>query len=298
MKTYLSLVLPALLWAGGTPVAAAPITFNTALPVAKGAFINREQIILRRFKSDSTALNRHMKVSGVVSVLGYGITSKLALFAALPFLEKSMTQSTGGSPITRSSTGAGDLKVFARYTVIQRDMPSKTVRLAAFGGLKAPTGQHSKTDSVGTLPRPLQPGSGSWDSFAGLVLTYQTLPFQADAQVSFRRNGRALGFQVGHEFRADLSLQYRLLPQRLSADTARFLYGVVETSLITQNHNKLAGVPDRTTGGTTVYLTPGLQYVTKKWILEAAIQLPIVQNLKGTALRTDYLFTTGFRVNF
>lgn len=266
--------------------------------MAKGAFINREQVILRRFKQDSTSLDRHMKVSGVVSLLGYGITPKLALFAALPFLEKSITLSLEGSRVTRSSIGAGDLKLFTRYTMIQRDLPSKTFRLAAFGGLKAPTGQHSKTDFLGKLPRDLQPGSGAWDSFAGIVLTYQTLPFQVDGQVSFRRNGTANGIQVGNEIRTDLSLQYRLLPQRLSGDTGHFLYGVVETSFINRKYHKLAGVPDHTSGGTTVYLTPGLQYVTKKWILEAAVQIPIVQNFKGTALRTDYLFTTGFRINF
>jgi len=42
---------------------AAPITFNTALPVAKDAFLNREQFVFRRFKSDSSPLNRDLKYS-------------------------------------------------------------------------------------------------------------------------------------------------------------------------------------------------------------------------------------------
>jgi hypothetical protein len=38
--------------------------------------------------------------------------------------------------------------------------------------------------------------------------------------------------------------------------------------------------------------------VTKKWILEAGVQVPVHQRLNGSALETDYLLTTGFRVNF
>ena len=45
-------------------------------------------------------------------------------------------------------------------------------------------------------------------------------------------------------------------------------------------------------------LVPGLQYVTKRWIVEAAVQLPIVQYLNGTALENDHIVRAGFRFNF
>ena len=53
-------------------VSAAAITFNTALPVAKGEFINREQVVLTRSEGDPTGLQRDMQVNSLVSVLGYG----------------------------------------------------------------------------------------------------------------------------------------------------------------------------------------------------------------------------------
>ncbi len=43
---------------------------------------------------------------------------------------------------------------------------------------------------------------------------------------------------------------------------------------------------------------PGLQYVTKRWIVEAGVQIPVVQDLNGTALEKDYIFRAGFRFNF
>lgn len=42
-------------------ISAAPITFNTALPVAKGEFINREQVVLVRSGSDPSSLQRDMQ---------------------------------------------------------------------------------------------------------------------------------------------------------------------------------------------------------------------------------------------
>lgn len=42
-------------------ISAAPITFNTALPAAKGEFINREQVVLVRSGSDPSSLQRDMQ---------------------------------------------------------------------------------------------------------------------------------------------------------------------------------------------------------------------------------------------
>lgn len=286
------------IWIFPDSVLAAPITFNTALPVAKNAFINREQVVLRRFKKDRSSADRRLDVNTVVSVLGYGITPKLAVFTAIPYLDKSLSLSMEGLRVSRSSSTIGDVRIFGRYTLFQKDMRSKTFRIAAFGGIKAPTGQNKKTDILGNLPVPLQSGSGSLDEFGGIVATYQTLPFQIDGQLSYRHNGAANSFQAGDQFRADLSLQYRLLPQILTRDTSSFIYGVLETTLLKQETNRLSTTKDPNSGGTTVFITPGFQYVTRKWILETAVQIPLIQNLNGNALKTDFVFTSGFRVNF
>ncbi len=291
-------VIVSLMPAVSTPLYAAAITFNTALPVAKGAFVNREQFVVRQFNNDSSPMDRDLKVNSLVSVLGYGISSKLAIFAALPYLDKTLDLTAMDQRFTRSSRGIGDSKLFARYTFVQHDKRSKTFRIAGFGGFKAPTGKDNKRDRLGRLPMPLQSGTGAWDYFGGVVLTYQTLDYEIDSQLSYNRKGNANNFGAGNEARADISFQYRLSPFELSSDTHSFLYGVLEANLIDQKHDQISGIDDPDSGGTTLYLTPGIQYVTIKYILEAAIQIPVVQNLNGSALETDYIFTTGFRINF
>lgn len=278
---------------------AAPQTFNTALPVGKNNFVFREQLLYRQASDDPSAMDRNLEVRGAVSVLGYGVTSDLALFGVLPYLDKDLDlTSPGGQRISRSTSGLGDARVFARYTLIQQDRRGSTFRVAPFLGIELPTGDDDDRDSLGRLPQPLQSGSGSWDPSAGAVVTYQTLDYQIDAQISYEANTEANDFEFGDEFRFDTSLQYRLLPRELGAGVPGFLYGVIETNLLHQAKNEIGGNRDADSGGTTLFLSPGLQYVTKKWIVEAIVQLPVIQDLGGAALEDDYTVRAGFRVNF
>lgn len=280
------------------PVTAAPITFNTALPVGKTQFVHREQVVVRSFEADRSDAERDLGVSGLVSVLGYGVTPKLALFAALPYWDKDFLVTTTTGRFDRSSDGIGDLSMFARYTLHQADALHRTFRVAGFVGVKAPTGDDDDADQLGRLPVPLQAGTGSWDGFMGMVVTYQTLPYQLDAQISYTANGSAQHFEAGDTLRGDVSLQYRLWPKELGADTHGFLYGVLEANVIDRQHDQVLGVADPNSGGTSLYISPGLQYVARRWILEAGLQVPLSQDLNGTALETDYVFTIGYRANF
>jgi hypothetical protein len=279
-------------------ISAAPITFNTALPVAKGAFVNREQFIFKRFKDDKSPAGRDLSVNGLVSVLAYGINSKLAVFAAVPYLQKDIDLTANNARINRTSNGIADSKFFARYTFMQKDEQAQTLRLAGFAGVKAPTGEDQQSDIFGVLPTPLQSGSGSWDNFFGLVLTRQKLDYQIDLQLSYNNTGTANQFEAGNTFNADASFQYRIFPNNLSDGNNHFIYAVLEANYSQQDNNRIMGAKDNNSGGSRLFISPGIQYVTRKYILEAAIQLPVEQNLNGFALETDYVVTTGFRINF
>ena len=64
-----------------TRVNAAPITFNTALPVAEGEFVARAQLIVIQSGDDPSGADRDRTAKAAVSVLGYGVNSKLAVFS-------------------------------------------------------------------------------------------------------------------------------------------------------------------------------------------------------------------------
>jgi len=278
---------------------AGPITFNSALPVADGMTILRSQLKLLRKSGDATAAGRVLHVTAAPVVLAYGASPKLALFGMLPYVEKRLDLTVSGRRIQRAARGIGDAKLFARYTLYQRDLLGDTLRIAPFAGLKAPTGSHHQRDAFGVVPAILQPGSGSWDPLLGIAITRQTLDWEVDLAANYQLNTRASGFTFGDQARTDASLQYRLLPRTLEGSgVPAFLYAVLESNLIWRGKNRERVTTDPNSGGVTWNLAPGLQYVTDRFVLESAIQIPVVQRLNGTALRADWVWVTGFRWNF
>lgn len=293
---YLACIL-ATSWAAAA-ARAAPESFNTALPVAEGEFVFREQFILDQSGDDPSGADRDRTAWVLVSVLGYGANSDLALFGVVPYVDRSLDITQGSARRTRSASGLGDISLFGRYTVFRRDWPGRTLRVAPFAGLELPTGDDDETDSFGRLPASVQPGSGSWDPFGGLVLSYQTLDFEVDAQASYRANTKANDFEFGDVARLDGALQYRLWPRTLGSGVPGFLYGVLEANLIHRDKDQVSGTNDPDSGGLSLFILPGLQYVTKRWIVETGVQIPVVQDLNGSALEKDYIFRAGFRLNF
>ncbi len=299
--TFLTLPLLFLLvpLAGSTAATAAPQTFSTALPVAKGEFVFREQIFHKSAGGGPAGQNRELNVDGAIAVLGYGYNSDLTLFAILPASRKRLwlTQ-TDGTRIRRIAGGLGDMRLLARLAVFKDNAPGQSLRIAPYGGIELPSGRNDQSDRYGLLPRPMQPGSGSWDPFAGLIITFQTLDYEIDAQLAYQWNTEADNYAFGDKFRADVSLQYRLWPRVLSARPAGFLYGVLEGNFLYQAHDRQNGSPVADSGGTTLSLAPGLQFVTRRWIAEAILQPPLRQNPGGAALEDDFALRLSFRFNF
>ncbi|MDZ7752895.1 MAG: transporter [Gammaproteobacteria bacterium] len=277
---------------------AAPITFNTALPVARGVFMAREQLVVHRSGEDPSEAQRERTEVAAISVLGYGITNRWALFGELAYRDIDLDRTTDGQRISRSTSGFGDLSLLARHTAYRHDRLGQTLRVAPFAGIKAPTGEHDDRDSHGRLPASVQAGTGSWDYFGGIVMTYQTLRYQMDGQIAYRENTVADDFEAGDVWRLDGSLQYRLHPLELAGGVPAFIYGVLEANLVHEGRNRIDGRRDPDSGGTRFFLTPGLQYVGRRWLLEGALQVPVAQNLNGGALETDYLLRAGVRFNF
>lgn len=278
--------------------AAGPITFISALPVAAGEAILRAQGVFVGFGEDPSPLNRGLEVTAVPLALVYGATSKLALFTVAPVLSRELELDTPLGRKRREATGLGDVTLLARYTVVQIDRPGATFRIAPFAGVEAPTGDDDESDALGRLPQPLQLGSGSWDPKLGVVLTRQTLGWELDTAVSYQANREANDFEFGDELRWDTSYQHRVWPRDLGAGVPAFLYAVLESNVVHQQRNEAGGALDPDSGGTVWFLAPGIQYVRKRVVVEAAVQLPVGQDLNGAQLDRDPIGRISFRLKF
>ena len=261
---------------------AAPIATNTALPVSAGEIIVREQMIATHSSDSLAGTSRQVDRFEARTVLGYGLTPKLALFGVLPLVNIDRTVGGAGA----SDFGLGDAALFARYEVFRSDKPGRTFRIAPFAGFRVPTGRDGKT------------GDGSVDFFGGLITTLATTQWVLDSQLRYDLNREADGFERGDSVSIDSSVQYRLSPAKVAEDTNAFVYGVLELSANYYERNRVSSVTDPNSGGFQLFLTPGLQYATRRWIADFGVRIPIVNDLNGTALEPDYSILTSIRINF
>jgi hypothetical protein len=100
-----------------------------------------------------------------------------------------------------------------------------------------------------------------------------------------------------------LRQSHRLLPWKLpEKGVPSYLYGVLELNGLWEERSEFAGRDVAQSGGYRLFLSPGLQDVTTRWVAEVSVQFPIVKELNGGAVRadlkSDYVVNTGFRIQF
>jgi len=261
---------------------AAPIATNTALPVSADEIILREQLVATHSSDSLGGTNRQVNRFEARTVLGYGLTSKLAVFGVLPLVNIDRTI----GDVSTSEFGLGDAALFARYEVFRSDQPGRTLRIAPYLGLRVPSGRDGKT------------GDGSLDVFGGLIATVASTQWVLDSQIRYDRNREADGFKRGDSTRFETSFQYRLAPGKVTRDTNAFVYGVLEISANYYERDRVNGVTDPNSGGFQLYLTPGVQYASRRWIADLGGKFPIINDLNGSALEPDYSILASIRVNF
>jgi len=231
----------------------------------------------------------------------YRPTPAWALSAALPFVSRyhEHIHNEQGQPPERqqwSYDGVGDLQLNA--TRLFGGAGDARVRYSLSAGVKAPTGITEVPTDNGDQPEPpARPGDGAWSFLAGGGVEWRTtvrmpggaygsLPIRLSAQG--RTNGRGTeDYRVGSEIQAHLGVDYPLshvTQVTVSADArAR-----------AKDDVGLTDAERRNTGGTWVYLSPGLRVSPGgKAALYGGVQLPIYRRINGINLVSDMNLYAG-----
>jgi hypothetical protein len=289
------------LWSGLTSTASGAINTDTGLTPAEGQWVVRSQMIFKSKTDDRTGENRKLEIITNRNVLIYGLRDGTSLFAAVPFVYKEQeVNSPDGGRSEREDAGIGDVRLFVKQRIWRRDRPGRTERLALLGGLELPTGDTSEANGLGKFPRPIQPGSGSWDPFVGVIATHQKQRYELSTDVIYQFNTEARGFEFGDSLNHDVGLWVRVWPGELPEwGTPSAIHAVMELNGVFQQKNTVNGDLVGDLGGYTLYLSPGLQWVGPWWIVEASLQFPAIQDLNRSEIREEgptYVF--GVRVTF
>jgi hypothetical protein len=247
---------------------------------------------------DKSAPGRDLRVISVPLIFPYElIPNRLVVGGAIPYLDKELETKVGGSRRRLENSGFGDVTLFSKVQVLQKDRPGETTRLTLLGRVKLPTGEHHARDPDGNfLARPLQVGTGSFDISGGAVLTNLKQRWGVNADLLYTATTEDESFRFGNALRYDLALAFRVAPKVYEAYPSPQLNLFLEFNGETQERNRLRGDSLADSGGTTIFVSPGIQYMFGRTLLiESSVQLPVVENLNGDQLETDTTFTLGIR---
>lgn len=184
-------------------------------------------------------------------------------------------------------SGIGDLEV-----ATLRSFGGGESRRRGFvsAGVKMPTGDTSVPNEDGDQPEPAaRPGSGSWDVLAGLGMEWQLgSATEGERMVPLRLSvtGRYNGFgtedyRIGPEVQAHLGTEYPLM-------RSMSLLAQANLRIRGQDDVGSSGVNEEDTGGTMVFLSPGVRAaVSHAASVYALVQIPVYQRVNGIQIVSD-----------
>ena len=278
---------------------AMPINNDTALTAPKGEVILREQIRYTRKSGDPSPSDRTVDVISIPNVLVYGVTERFSVLGIYPIVYKDLDVDASPGRVSRETAGFGDLSLLAKYQFWTLDRPRETLRTSLLGGLEFPTGNTDEEDGLGKLPRDLQTGKGTWNPVAGTVFTWQRLRYQLDVAFTYTFNTERHDFEFGDVFNHDISYQLRVWPWKDSKEgVPAYVYLVGEANGVWEQKAQSNRSRIDASGGYTLFLSPGIQLVTKRFVAEVSIQLPAIQLLNGKQPQTEFILTGGIRLQF
>lgn len=227
--------------------------------------------------------------------LAYGVTDDFQVSAYSGWYsgDNFISAESGGATVaTADPRGMTDLWLQGKL----RLMHGPAGHLSAIAGLKLPTGKDDVRLSNGDPLEPSsQPGSGAVDGQLGLAYSrYLTARTTMDASGIYTCRGEQDDFRVGDRVDLGVALAYRC-----TEDIKSFPNWSVSGEAVgvwlgeDQDH----GANNLNSGGTTVYLAPGVRVRTSSNVsLSLAPAVPVYQDLNGDQPETrgKLTFTMSF----
>lgn len=250
--------------------------------------VDRQEAAQRALKSgDFDALRRSFLTT---MSLAYGVTENFQVGASFGYYRGTdffaAEQDAFGTVDVADADphGITDLWLQSKYRFVHNELGS----LAVLAGFKLPTGNDDQRLSNGEKLEPSsQPGTGAFDGQAGLAWSrYLTPNLTADTSAVYTLRGEHAGFTVGDRFDAGFALAYRLTDS-ITAFPNWSLFG--EANVVWLGEDDDHGTKNANSGGTTLYLTPGVRVrFNPSAALTLAPSFPVAQSLHGEQVETRF----------
>ena len=245
----------------------------------------------------------------------YGITDTLTFNMNLPYSTRKNIRAGehddhGGHSHAEvhshgNSEGLGDLTAILQYKIYDVDK----MKFALLAGIKAPTGKTDVADADEVLEADLQPGTGSWDYFAGLAFSKDFENFSFHSSVLYKYNTEGVNdSRLGDIFTYNAALSFRLIgedhkhfavTEEVHTDFEYTLDFFVEINGEVAQRDSYYGVDVENTGHHVIYLTTGVQLLTQDdYSAFIAFSTPAYQELNGLQNEIQYKVSIGVGKSF
>lgn len=305
-------------WADHTAVgmgggAGSPVYTESAMTLPEGRWstsLRQEYTNFSRFSDPRLANTELHSVDALLATalgIGYGLTDDLTLGLRLPYIQRENIREPDVADPSRVRSlgdpgGLGDATLFGEYRFL-RSADQRT-HFAALFGVKLPTGETHREYDGERLETEHQPGTGSTDGLFGLAATHLSGPVSYDASLLYSAAGTgAQHTDMGDVLGYNLAASYRLGGDRPANPYDRLQTHawdlILELNGEYREHERVRGERDPNTGGTIVYLSPGVRYLNKSgWGLAFSLGVPVERDLNGNQVKPDYRLLTSLNAAF
>ncbi len=279
-------LLPVVTHAQGPPI-------NTDTPIMLGVEGRGVRTFLKVVTMDklfvsgaetADPMNRSMTAFIYPVVVPFNLTPKTQIGAIAPFLTRNFKSTAGDN----SQSGFGDASIFLKHLVLQVDRKAETLRVAIKGSAKFPTGNDSCSPAL---------GSGSVDYGISVVAGWIKSRWGLYGETIYNINTSNGATDFGNRFAGNAAVGYRVLPTHYTHYPQPQLNLYLEMNGSVVERTRIDGMENPDSGGSIVLFSPGLQYVGgRRWLIEASVQLPVINEPNGTQLGTSWAASLGTRV--
>ncbi len=284
------------------PLCAQSIISSGARTLFNRATLVRSSVEIGTFsiEEDGKSVKITQYVPSVAVV--YGFYPKWTVIAAQPYVSTSLTTREAGNPLQRiSSSGLADTRIFVQYDgLYSRNAPGGLTRLSGIFGLQVPSG----ADRFST---------GAVEYTGGLIFEKAVrlkYVFTGDFEYTVATENKRR-ISVGDRARFDAALGRFILSGEKPPDEASWwrrswhrvfrhgAYAILELNGVWQDHGRDQDKQVPNIGGTTLSVSPGIQYfVNDSFLAEFSAPIPAVRELNGMQPKPGTTFVVGFRYLF
>lgn len=274
-------------------------------------YINQDKIYVGSTLSSVGAIpEEHDEVSTLNSItvlqLQYGVSDRLDVGLTLPYIHREhnhILHENGQAKWENwNFSGLGDILITGNYSLLVPSM-EKEIYLGISAGIKLPAGVTNAVNAEGAQAEvTLQPGTGSLDEVLGLNFNYPLFIIHtSDDEFSTIPLILGLNYKITGKGTDDYKFGNTLL---LTAGTD---YQFTKKASITLQFNVRAqgyadvgttGEPRENTGGTWMYVSPGLNLnITDNLSFFGIVQIPVYINVHGLQQASAFNTQLGISAN-